>query len=206
MHPHHVVAVDDHPDRVVERPRRTRQLRPSAASTASPPWSPIHSDDAMSGRRPAASPPRRPHGRRATAPRTSGRASTRTRRAPESDCWPSRNTSEPADQRVQPGRRAVGGTGIGGRHIGGVPAVGEPVVERGTVGVDHVGPLMSARASVQMICAASSCRLCGSVVVSVLQVDARPAVAAADAGLAAVGAGHRTAQPQRRLEHVAHAY
>ena len=122
--------------------------------------------------------PAAPVGRPATpATRRPRRAARRRRRRPRRDRWPRRRRS---------------------------PAVGEPVVERGTVGVDDVRPVDAGpRQRPNDLCGKQlpAVRIGGR---QVLQVDARPAVAAADTRLAAVGAGHRTAQPQRRAEQVAH--
>ena len=203
-HPHHVVAVDHHPDRVVQRPARaatacgrrwpaTHPRRPGRPTATTP----------CPARRAAASPPTPPPARCATASPPSGRASARTTRAPAA---PSGRRPTPAIRRparAAPRPRRVG-AGVGGRHVGGLPAVGEPVVERGAVGVDHVRPVDPGprqRPDDLRGKQLPAVRIGGR---QVLQVDARTAVAAADARLAAVGAGHRAAQPQRRAEQVAH--
>ena len=113
-------------------------VRPSIACDALPPSGPTHSDDAMSGA----------PGRSVTIDATSwpvrdtaaavwlgispNGPGTRGAR------WPSSDTQRPTHQRVQARRGAVGRARVGGRDVGGLPAVGEPVVERRTVGVDHI--------------------------------------------------------------------
>ena len=191
---HHVVAVDHHPDRVVERPTGPRQ------------GAPVHRLCRIAAQR--ADPQRRRHVGR-TGPQRHDRrhllAGARHRgrglvghlaeraRHPRRPLAVQRHQRS-AHQRVQARRGAVGRARVGGRDVGGVPAVGEAVVERRAVGVDHVravdaGPRQ--RPNDLRRKQLPAVRVGGR---QVLQVDAGAAVAAADPGLAAVGARHRAAQ------------
>ena len=140
------------------------RLRPSSACDALPPSGPTHNDDAMSGA----------PGRSVTIDATfwpvrdtaaavwlgicPNAPGTRGAR------WPSRNTSDPPINACRPA--AAPGNAPG--SVAATSEVSHPSANRSSSAAPSAvityGPLIPARDNVQMICAASSWRLCGSVV------------------------------------------
>ena len=117
---------------------------------------------------------------------------------------PSSDTNDPPINACRPAAAPASAPGIGGRHVGGVPTLGEPVVERRAVRIDDVRTVDSRpvqRPNELGRKQLPAVRVGGREAV---ELDARPAVAASDAGLAAVGARDGTSQSQRRTEQVAH--
>ena len=173
------------PSSGLRRPRRRR--------------SPIHSDDAMSGR---AGPQR--HHRRDLLPAARQRGRRLVGRLRRTSRAPAARADRPATPAIRRPARAARPPAPSAAP-GSVAATSEVFQPSANRSSSAAPSALITYGPVDVRPGQRPDDLCGKQLPAVriggrqvLQIDAGAAVAAADAGLAAVGAGHRSAQPQRR--------